>query len=90
MTNELSHRLKKFWKAYHANKKMLGEKKFSLMLKVEVYKSCIRQVLTYASQTWALRASDKNRLLKAERRIWCIMLIECIITRTYFFLSSNL
>uniref|UniRef100_A0AC35TQ53 Reverse transcriptase domain-containing protein n=1 Tax=Rhabditophanes sp. KR3021 TaxID=114890 RepID=A0AC35TQ53_9BILA len=39
MSNELSHRLRKFWKAYHVNKNMLGEKKLSLKLKVEIFKS---------------------------------------------------
>uniref|UniRef100_A0AC35UEN5 Reverse transcriptase domain-containing protein n=1 Tax=Rhabditophanes sp. KR3021 TaxID=114890 RepID=A0AC35UEN5_9BILA len=43
---------------------------------MEIYKSTIRPVLTYACHTWALKERDKNRLLRAETRIWRMMLIR--------------
>uniref|UniRef100_A0AC35TSX1 Reverse transcriptase domain-containing protein n=1 Tax=Rhabditophanes sp. KR3021 TaxID=114890 RepID=A0AC35TSX1_9BILA len=76
MSNELTHRIRKFWRAYHANKKILLKRKMALKLGMEIYKSTIRPVLTYACQTWSLKLSDKLRILRAERKVWRMILIK--------------
>ena len=41
----------------------------SLRMKCVVYKTCVRSVLTYEVETWAMKAGVFQRLLATERRM---------------------
>ena len=48
---------------------ILCSKRFPLKVKGTVYKSCVRSVITYASETWPMKKSDENMLIRTERRM---------------------
>ena len=48
---------------------MLCTKHVSLKLKGELYKSCVRSVLCYSAECWALKKEDVKRLQGTERRM---------------------
>jgi hypothetical protein len=58
-------------KAYYSNKIMFHIKLISrgAKLKLRVYWSVVRPVVTYACETWALKDSEINKLLVFERKI---------------------
>ena len=38
----------------------------SLKIKGKLYKTCVQRVLVYASETWAMKIEDEQRLERAE------------------------
>jgi endonuclease/exonuclease/phosphatase family metal-dependent hydrolase len=56
-------------KAYAANYHMLKSKIIKRAVKIQIYKTMIRPVATYGSETWTLAKSDENRLKIFERKI---------------------
>ena len=56
-------------KAYFANQTLFRSKLISKTAKVKLYKTLIRPVVTYASETWVLKESTKQKLLTFERKI---------------------
>ena len=42
---------------------------WTLRQKGELYKACIRSVLVYGAECWAMRAQDLRRLISTERRM---------------------
>ena len=38
----------------------------SLKIKRKLYKTCVQRVLVYASETWAMKIEDEQRLERAE------------------------
>jgi hypothetical protein len=56
-------------RAYAANHHRLKSKVIKRSVKIEIYKTLIRPVVTYGSETWALTKSDENLLKILERKI---------------------
>jgi len=56
-------------KAYYANAKVVKSKFLTKNTKMKTYKTTIRPVVTYSSETWTLTAKDENNLRIFERRI---------------------
>jgi hypothetical protein len=56
-------------KAYAANYHMLKSKIIKRSVKMQIYKTVIRPVATYGSETWTLTKSDENSLRIFERKI---------------------
>jgi sorting nexin-29 len=56
-------------RAYAANHRMLKSKIIKTYVKMQVYKTLIRPVVTYGSETWTLTKSDENLLRIFERKI---------------------
>jgi hypothetical protein len=52
-----------------ANHHMLKSKIIRRSVKMQIYKTLIRLVVTYGSETWTLTKSDKNLLRIFERKI---------------------
>ena len=57
---EIAERIAKGNKAYYANAKLIKLK--FLKKNTKIYKTMIRPVVTYSSETWTLTAKDENKL----------------------------
>jgi len=47
--------------------KLLGSRSLSKDLKIQLYITLIRAVITYGAETWPLRKSDERKLLVLEK-----------------------
>jgi hypothetical protein len=56
-------------KAYFVQKTLFMSKTLSKKSKLKLYKSEIRQIVTYASETWVLKKQIEEKLLIFEREI---------------------
>jgi hypothetical protein len=56
-------------RVYAANNHMLKSKIIRIAVKMQIYKTLIRPVVTYESETWKLTKSDENLLRIFERKI---------------------
>jgi hypothetical protein len=56
-------------RAYHANKKLLTNKLLSKNSEISVYKTTIRPVVTYGSETWMMNITHEEKLKIFGRKI---------------------
>jgi hypothetical protein len=56
-------------KAYYANLKFFKSKLVTKNSKLKLYRSVVRPIVTYASETWVLKESSVQKLLVFERKI---------------------
>ena len=56
-------------KAFYANRKMFQSKLLSKKTKLKLYRTIIRPILTYASETWVLKEKSRQKLMLFERKI---------------------
>jgi hypothetical protein len=66
---EIKERISAGNKAYFVHKTLFMSKTLSKKSKLKLYKSVIRQVVIYASETWVLKKRIKEKLLIFERKI---------------------
>ena len=66
---EIAERIAKGNKAYYANAKLIKSKLLTKNNKMKVYKTMIRPVVTYSSETLKLTAKNENNLRSFERQI---------------------
>ena len=69
MNIEIAERIAKGNKAYYANAKLIKSKFLKKNTKMKIYKTMIRPVVTYSSETWTLAAKDENNLRIFKRQI---------------------
>ena len=69
MNIETAERIVKGNKAYYANAKLIKSKFPKRNTKMKIYKTIMRPVVTYSSETWTLTAKDENNLRIFERQI---------------------
>jgi hypothetical protein len=69
MNIETAERIAKGNKAYYANAKLMKSKFLKKNTKMKIYKTMIRPVVTYSSETWALTTKDENNLRIFEKQI---------------------
>jgi hypothetical protein len=69
INTEIAERKVKGNKAYNANAKLIKSKLLKRNTKMKIYKTIIRPVITYSSETWTLTAKDENNLRIFERQI---------------------
>jgi hypothetical protein len=62
MNIEIAERIAKGNKAYCANAKLIKSKFLKRNTKMKIYKTVVRPVVTYSSETWTLTAKDENNL----------------------------
>jgi len=56
-------------KAYHANQFLFKRRLVSKKLKMKLYCSIIRPIVTYDCETWVLKETTKNKLMVLERKV---------------------
>ena len=56
-------------RAFFANIKLLTSKRLSRSTKMRLYKSLVRPVVCYGSETWTMRAEDEEKLRIFERKV---------------------
>jgi len=62
MNIEIAERIVTGNKAYYANAKLIKSKFLKRNTKMKIYKTILRPVITYSSETWTLTAKDENNL----------------------------
>jgi len=65
------------WSKFRELAPILTKRGASLIVKGSLYSTCVRSVLVYGSETWAMRVEDMNRLERAERS----MVGQCVESR---------
>jgi hypothetical protein len=69
MNTEIAERIVKGNKAYCANAKLIKSKFLNRNTKMKIYRTIIRPVVTYSSDTWTLTTKNENNLPIFERQI---------------------
>jgi len=67
MNIEIAERIAKGNRAYYANAKLIKLKFLKKNTKMKIYKTIIRPVVTYSSETWTSTAKDEKNLRIFER-----------------------
>ena len=62
-------------RSYHALQRHLRSNLLTIKTNCSIYKTLIRPVLTYGSESWPLTRRDENPLLTFERKIWRTILM---------------
>src|ERR1700755_1816350 len=60
-------RVRRAWAKFRELAPILTSRGASLKLKGKIYKTCVRTVMVYGSETWAVRVENMRRLERAER-----------------------
>lgn len=60
-------RIRCAWAKFNELAPILTSKGASLRMKGKIYKACVRSVMVYGSETWAMRVEDMQRLERTER-----------------------
>ena len=60
-------RIRCVWAKFRELAPILTSRGASLKMKGKIYKTCVRSVMVYGSETWAMRVEDMHRLERTER-----------------------
>ena len=60
-------------KAFNSVSSMLCGKRHTWNIKGQLYRTCVRSVMTYGSETWVVRSIKKSILRRAEKRMLRVM-----------------
>ena len=66
---EIKRRIMSANRSYHGLQRHLRSKMLTKKIKLSIYKTLIRSVLTYGSESWPLTKKDENLLLSFERKV---------------------
>jgi len=66
---EIKERIALGTKAYHANQKFFKSRLVTKYSKLKLYRTVIRPIVTYASETWVLKGTIIQKLLFFKRKI---------------------
>jgi phosphopantetheinyl transferase (holo-ACP synthase) len=66
---EMKERIAAGNRAYHVHEKLFMSKLISRNVKLHLYNTLIRPIVTYASKTWVLKESITKKLMIFERKI---------------------
>ena len=66
---EIKERIVLGTKAYYVNLKFFKSRLVTKQLKLKLYRTVIRPIVTYASETWVLKEAIIQKLLVFERKI---------------------
>jgi hypothetical protein len=69
LTQEINHRLLLANKCYYELKKQLESHYLSLQTKCKLYKTHLRPIILYGSESWTLTKTEENKLKIFERKI---------------------
>ena len=57
------------WKKWRDMAGMLTDRRTPLKIRGSAYESCVRSVMLYGSETWAMTKKDEDILRKCDRRM---------------------
>ena len=57
------------WRKFMNLKMLLTAREASLRVKGKIYRACVQRVLVYGSETWAMKVTDMQRLLRTENNM---------------------
>lgn len=66
---DINEKIMKGYRAFYCNKQMLKDKKLSKKTKLRIYKTIIRPIITYATETITLTEKEEEKLKILERKI---------------------
>ena len=66
---EVSSRVGRGWQKWRSLTGVMCDKKMPLKLKGKVYRTVIRPVIMYGSETWAMRKEDEKMMETAEMKM---------------------
>ena len=69
----ITARMKSAWKKFRELESILTRKGLSLKLKGKIYSICVRSVMLYGSETWALKGENVQRMERAEMQMVRLM-----------------
>ena len=73
------------WKAFNSVSSMLCGKRHTWNIKGQIYRTCVRPVMTYGSETWVVRSLEESILRRAEKwmlRMMCgVQLADGVSTK---------
>lgn len=69
MIHEINHRITKYSGSVSKIYQMLRDKNIQSMVKVLIYKSILRPILTHGSEAWSLTTKTETRIQVAEMRV---------------------
>ena len=69
----ITRRIRLRWKAFNSMSSMLRGKRQTWNIKEKIYKTCVRPVMTYGSETWVVRYVEESMLRRAEKRMLRMM-----------------
>ena len=69
INNEVKARIQAGNRCYFGLTKLLRSRTLSTNLKIQIYRTLIKPVVTYGSETWTLRKTDENSLTVFERKV---------------------
>ena len=61
------------WKAFNSMSPMLCDKRYTWNVKRQIYRTCVRPVMTYGSETWVVRSVEEIIVRRAEKRMLRMM-----------------
>ena len=61
------------WKAFNSVSSMLCGKRHTWNIKGQIYRTCVRHVMTYDSETWVVRSVEESILRRAKKRMLRMM-----------------
>ena len=61
------------WKAFNSVSSMLFGKRHTWNIEEQIYRTCVRPVMTYGSETWAEKPVEESILRRAEKRMLRMM-----------------
>ena len=61
------------WKAFNSVSSMLCGKRHTWNIKRQIYRTCVRPVMIYGSETWVVRSVEESILRRAEKRMLRMM-----------------
>jgi hypothetical protein len=56
-------------KAYYANRQLVNSSPISRISKLQIYRTLVRPVVTYGSESWTLAVEEERALAEYERKI---------------------
>jgi hypothetical protein len=69
INSEVKARIQTDNKCYFGLTKLLRSRTLSTNLKIQIYRTLIKPVVTYRSETWTLRKTNENSLVVFERKV---------------------
>ena len=69
MTETIQDRIQAGNKAYYANQMMLKNRYINRGAKMQIYKTLIRQVVTYGCESWTMKKEDENILRRLREKL---------------------